>query len=253
MRPPDPPARPCSAACRCRRSVSSARRLCVAARSSRTFSALGWMGFSRNQNAPRSCMVWMAVSILPKAVSTMDGGSAALRIEALQQLEAVHARHHQIGDQNVHRRAWLSFVQRFLAVGCRFHRIAPGLDHLGKAERAGSPHRRQRGRGSEARRRCCSLVQLYPIGIYYTAAKTRKLSGWQARRISRLRVGRAAPSRPSGGPRPYLVCRSVDPGRRHKSIARPTGMPVSDTGQGTSGQNTGTGLILLTPEERICV
>ena len=32
------------------------------------------MGFSRNQNAPRSCMVATAVSMLPKAVTTMAGG-----------------------------------------------------------------------------------------------------------------------------------------------------------------------------------
>jgi len=48
-------------------------------------------------------MVAMAVSMLPKAVSHDGGRPATLRGQAAQQLESIHAGHHQVGDQDVRR------------------------------------------------------------------------------------------------------------------------------------------------------
>ena len=51
----------------------------------------------------------------------MDGRSVPC-VETLQELEAVHARHHEIGHQDVHRRLAQLF-ERFLAVGGGLHGI----------------------------------------------------------------------------------------------------------------------------------
>ncbi len=57
---------------------------------------------------------------------------SVLRSQALQELEAVHARHHQIGDQYMGRRL-RQLLEGVLAVEGGFHRESPGLDHLGQA------------------------------------------------------------------------------------------------------------------------
>ena len=54
-----------------------------------------------------------------------------MRLETLQEFEAVHARHHEIGHQDVDRRLAQLF-ERFLAVRRGLHGITPGLDHLGQ-------------------------------------------------------------------------------------------------------------------------
>ena len=71
-----------------------ASRLCAAARSSSRRNSCDAIGFSRNQNAPRSCTTLTAVSRLPNAVCTIAGGASPCVFQAAQQFLAVHARHH---------------------------------------------------------------------------------------------------------------------------------------------------------------
>ncbi len=61
-----------------------------------------------------------------------DGrGHIAIRGQALHELEAVHARHHEIGDYDM-RREKGELVERFLAIGGRFGAIAPTVQHGGQ-------------------------------------------------------------------------------------------------------------------------
>ena len=63
--------------------------------------------------------------MFPNAVRTIAGGTAALAHQPLEQFEAVHARHHQIGDQHVRWKRHQLF-HRILAIGGCLDAESPG-------------------------------------------------------------------------------------------------------------------------------
>ena len=70
--------------------------------------------------------------MLPKAVSTIAGGASPDSRSLLKKLEAVHARHVEVGHNDVRGKAGYLF-QRFGAFRSGFRRHAPGVHHARKA------------------------------------------------------------------------------------------------------------------------
>ena len=60
----------------------------------------------------------------------------AIRPESLHQLETIHSRHHQIGDDDIGRKR-SELLERLLAIGSCLYIEAPGSNHRGERSALG--------------------------------------------------------------------------------------------------------------------